>query len=211
MAALQIKVCGMRDPENIRQIAALSIDFLGFIFYAKSSRYTAQLPDLSAIPPHIKKIGVFVNATAAAINEKIAQGLDGVQLHGQESPALCASLKSENIIVIKAFGIDQDFNWQTLEPYLQVVDYFLFDTKSNQHGGTGQHFDWSILANYPFQKSYFLSGGLSLDNMQAAASMNDSRLIGLDLNSRFESAPALKDSNRIIQALKIINNEQISS
>lgn len=211
MAALQIKVCGMRDPENIRQIAALSIDYLGFIFYAKSSRYTAQLPDLSAIPPHIKKIGVFVNATAAAINEKIAQGLDGVQLHGQESPALCASLKSENIIVIKAFGIDQDFNWQTLEPYLQVVDYFLFDTKSNQHGGTGQHFDWSILANYPFQKSYFLSGGLSLDNMQAAASMNDSRLIGLDLNSRFESAPALKDSNRIIQALKIINNEQISS
>ncbi|WDF68092.1 phosphoribosylanthranilate isomerase [Sphingobacterium oryzagri] len=211
MAALQIKVCGMRDPENIRQIAALSIDYLGFIFYAKSSRYTAQLPDLSAIPPHIKKIGVFVNATAAAINEKIAQGLDGVQLHGQESPALCASLKSENIIVIKAFGIDQDFNWQTLEPYLQVADYFLFDTKSNQHGGTGQHFDWSILANYPFQKSYFLSGGLSLDNMQAAASMNDSRLIGLDLNSRFESAPALKDSNRIIQALKIINNEQISS
>lgn len=211
MAALQIKVCGMRDPENIRQIAALSIDYLGFIFYAKSSRYTAQLPDLSAIPPHIKKIGVFVNATAAAINEKIAQGLDGVQLHGQESPALCASLKSKNIIVIKAFGIDQDFNWQTLEPYLQVVDYFLFDTKSNQHGGTGQHFDWSILANYPFQKSYFLSGGLSLDNMQAAASMNDSRLIGLDLNSRFESAPALKDSNRIIQALKIINNEQISS
>lgn len=211
MATIQVKVCGMRDIDNIIELSALPIDYMGFIFYPKSARFTEHLPDVSKFPSTVKKIGVFVNASEAYISEKIAEGLDGVQLHGSESPSLCAALKQQGILVIKAFGIDLDFQWSDLAAYLDVVDYFLFDTKSNNHGGTGQSFDWQKLTTYPFEKPYFLSGGLSVENMQEARSIADHRLIGLDLNSRFEIAPALKDSNKIKQALKIINDEQISS
>lgn len=212
MATLQVKVCGMRDTANIKQLSVLPIDYLGFIFYAKSPRYTADLPHVSAtLPANMQKIGVFVDATATYIQEKITQGLDGVQLHGAESPSFCAAIQQKGVTVIKAFGIDAAFHWQDLAPYLPVVDYFLFDTKSINHGGTGESFDWQTLANYPFEKPYFLSGGLSIENIREAIAMDDPRLIGLDLNSRFEIAPAQKDINKITNALKIIKDEQISS
>lgn len=211
MAALQVKVCGMRDIANIRELSVLPIDYLGFIFYAKSPRFTKNLPQMPDLPANIQKIGVFVNATEVFILEKIAEGLDGVQLHGNESPSLCAALKQRGVKVIKAFGIELGFDWATLAAYLPVVDYFLFDTKSNNHGGTGQRFDWQTLASYPFEKPYILSGGLSIENIQGAIAIADQRLIGLDLNSRFEIAPALKDISKITNALKIIKDEQISS
>ncbi len=211
MAALQVKVCGMRDIDNIRELSVLPVDYLGFIFYAKSPRFTENLPLLTDLPRNIQKIGVFVNAAQTYILDKIAEGLDGVQLHGNESPSLCAALQQQGVKVIKAFGIDRDFDWETLSAYLPVVDYLLFDTKSNHHGGTGARFDWQTLASYPFEKPYFLSGGLSTDNIQEAIAIADERLIGLDLNSRFEIAPAVKDINKITNALKIIKDEQISS
>lgn len=204
MTAFQVKVCGMRDPANIAQLSALPIDYMGFIFYPKSARFITSLPDLSALPASIRKVGVFVDATADDIRTKIAEGLDAVQLHGHESASFCEEIKQEGVILIKAFGIDQHFDWQSLSDYLHVVDYFLFDTKSDSHGGTGQKFDWENLATYPFAKPYLLSGGLSLDNVAEAVTIKDPRLLGFDLNSRFETAPALKDINRLTQALKII-------
>lgn len=199
----------MRDPDNIRSLAQLPIDYMGFIFYEKSARYTPELPPV-LLPEHIKKTGVFVNASTTWINEKIVSGLDAVQLHGQESPATCATVKTQGVEVIKAFGIDEDIAWETLAPYAEVVDFFLFDTRSPQHGGTGRTFPWEILKSYPYPVPYFLSGGLDLTNVGAAAAMTDVRLIGLDLNSKFEIEPALKDIKKLEQALKIIRHEQIS-
>jgi len=207
MRALKIKVCGMTQPANIAAVAALPIDYMGFIFYRKSARFTDR-PDTGSVGPSIKKVGVFVNETADYIMHKVAtSGIDTVQLHGNESVELCGNLQQQGLEVIKAFGIDENFDWSAVAPYLAVVDYFLFDTKSPQHGGTGQTFNWGKLKEYPFEKPYFLSGGLSLENIQEAATFDDKRLIGLDLNSKFETAPGLKNIETLTQALKIINNE----
>ncbi|GHE23683.1 N-(5'-phosphoribosyl)anthranilate isomerase [Sphingobacterium griseoflavum] len=200
----------MRDIDNVQQLSTLPVDYLGFIFYAKSPRFTANLPLLPQLPANIQKVGVFVNAEEEYVTKKIKEGLDGVQLHGDERPSFCAAIRQQHVFVIKAFGVDANFDWQHLVDYVDVVDYFLFDTKSSSHGGTGQSFDWSKLSSYPFEKPYFLSGGLSLANIQEAISLADPRMIGLDLNSRFEIAPALKDIHKITNALKIIKDEQIS-
>jgi phosphoribosylanthranilate isomerase len=193
----------MRDADNIRELAQLPIDYMGFIFYPKSERR----PDVK-LPQAIKKVGVFVNETAEVIRQKAAEHqLNAVQLHGNEPVKSCVELQETGLEVFKVFGIDETFDWTTVEPYLSSVDYFLFDTKSPQHGGTGQTFNWNKLHEYPFEKPYFLSGGLSLENIAEAIAFEDSRLIGLDLNSKFEIAPGQKDISTLKQALKIIENE----
>jgi phosphoribosylanthranilate isomerase len=164
-------------------------------------------PDVK-LPQAIKKVGVFVNETAEVIRQKAAEHqLNAVQLHGNEPVKSCVELQETGLEVFKVFGIDETFDWTTVEPYLSSVDYFLFDTKSPQHGGTGQTFNWNKLHEYPFEKPYFLSGGLSLENIAEAIAFEDSRLIGLDLNSKFEIAPGQKDISTLKQALKIIENE----
>lgn len=203
MSRLKIKVCGMRDPANIMELAQLDIDYMGFIFYEKSKRYVAQVPTLT-LPPTIQKTGVFVNQTASYITGKIAEGLQAIQLHGEESPALCEALHKPGTTLIKAFGIGDTQDWERLIPYQSCVDYFLFDTKSPGYGGLGKAFDWSALKDYPLDTPYFLSGGLSLENLESALQLADPRLIGLDLNSKFEDQPALKNIAHIKQALKII-------
>ncbi|PRD54389.1 phosphoribosylanthranilate isomerase [Sphingobacterium gobiense] len=206
MKDVKIKVCGMRDPANVEALALLPIDYMGFIFYEKSARYTPELPSVS-VPASIKKVGVFVNAEVARVNEKIAEGLQTVQLHGQESPAFCEQLKKEDIEIIKAFGIDADTSWETFASYIGIVDYFLFDTSSPQHGGTGRPFNWELLESYPYDVPYFLSGGLDLTNIPNALAIDDERLIGLDINSKFEVKPGLKDIDKLQTALKIIRHE----
>lgn len=196
----------MREASNMEELALLPIDYMGFIFYEKSVRYTATLPRV-AIPPNIKKTGVFVNADKAFIDNKIAQGLQAVQLHGHESPVLCQQLKEENVEVIKAIGVAPDMDWEILAPYTEAVDYFLFDTSSPQHGGTGRSFDWCILESYPYAVPYFLSGGLDLSNIPTALAIIDERLKGLDINSKFEIKPGLKDINKLKKALEIIRND----
>lgn len=197
----------MRDADNIRELAQLPIDYMGFIFYPKSARYVEQRPDVE-LPRSIKKVGVFVNETTEVIRQKAAEHqLNAVQLHGNEPAKSCVELKETGLEVFKVFGIDENFDWTTVEPYLSSVDYFLFDTKSPQHGGTGQTFNWNKLHEYPFEKPYFLSGGLSLENIAEAIAFEDSRLIGLDLNSKFEIAPGQKDISTLKQVLKIIENE----
>lgn len=196
----------MREPKNTQALALLPIDYMGFIFYEKSARYTPNLPAVT-LPDPIKTTGVFVNAEKTIIEERIAQGLQAVQLHGRETPAFCEQVKTQQIEVIKAFGIDPNTAWKTLEPYVGVIDFFLFDTNSPQHGGTGRVFDWDLLKTYPYDVPYFLSGGLDLVNIPQALTMDDERMIGLDINSKFEVQPGLKDIEKIQQALKIIRHE----
>lgn len=197
----------MREASNIAELGALAIDYMGFIFYAKSPRNIISLPTV-ALPTHIKKVGVFVNAGTEKVKNTVSEyQLNAAQLHGEESPEQCEKLQHEGLEIFKAFGIDKDFDWQLLQSYLPVVDYFLFDTKSTKYGGTGRSFDWDALKNYPYDKPYFLSGGLSMDNIAQATRIDDPRLAGFDLNSKFEKVPGLKDVETLKQAVKFIKYE----
>jgi len=208
---LLIKVCGMKEPDNILQLLELPIQYMGHIFYQKSARYVGDLANLD-ISKNIKKTGVFVNSSIAEILESVNRlSLKAVQLHGDETAEMASTLKSEGLEVIKAFGIDEEFDWNQLESFVDHVDFFLFDSKSPAYGGTGKAFNWQKLKEYPFEKPYFLSGGLSLENLEEAINFEDKRLVGLDLNSKFEIEPGLKDIEKLKLALKIIRNEQISS
>lgn len=205
--ALKIKVCGMRETENIRQLEKLHPDYIGFIFYPASKRFAGAIDAdiVSAISGKIKKTGVFVNASAVEIKEKIsAYNLNAVQLHGNESASFCFQIKQAGVEVIKAFGINYDFDFDNLNPYADAVDFFLFDTKTSIYGGSGKVFNWHILKRYALNKPYFLSGGLSLKNLQEVKNIDDCRLYALDLNSCFETAPGLKDLNMLREAFEKI-------
>lgn len=204
MAALKIKVCGMRELENIIQLKELAPDYLGFIFYPKSPRYVETIDKslLSLLPP-IKKTAVFVNASLDEVITIIKEyRFEAIQLHGNESSDYCSEIKKEGVEVIKAFGIHEKFDWKLLEPYLDTVDYFLFDTYTSAHGGSGKTFKWEVLKNYPFKKPYFLSGGIGPDNIESALTIQDERLYGLDLNSKFEDSPGLKNIELLKTVLK---------
>ena len=200
---LQVKVCGMKDDQNISELIKLPIDYIGFIFYDQSPRHVYKIP-LVQIPASIKKVGVFVNDTVNNIRKKLDEGLHVIQLHGAETPEFCKEIQDLGVPVIKAFGIHEEFNWATLENYVSHVDYFLFDTRGKQHGGTGQTFNWQVLKGYKLHIPYFLSGGLSKQNIKAASLIGDKRLIGLDLNSKFELKPGLKNINELQNALNLL-------
>lgn len=207
---MKIKVCGMREPDNLKQLSALDIDYVGFIFYSESRRFVTdeQMESLFAIPPlKIQKVGVFVNQGSKTIIDKCRRYmLPIVQLHGNESVEECLVLKEADLGVIKAFGIDESIDFSDMEPYANAVDCFLFDTSSAKFGGTGTLFNWDILKNYPYDTPYFLSGGLSLENLQKVKAIKDERLIGLDLNSKFEILPGLKAISKLVQAVETIRS-----
>lgn len=197
---MKIKVCGMRDAENIRRVGALPIDYMGFIFYPPSPRFAGndalEPAALPALPPNIRKTGVFVSAspdTIAPIVEKYA--LDAIQLHGNETPAQCLCLKTRfpNQLIIKAFPIHSPADFLSLQAYADACHYFLFDAPTPLHGGSGQPFDWQILHSYTLPTPFFLSGGIAPQHALQIRSLRHPALHGIDLNSQFESAPALKD------------------
>jgi phosphoribosylanthranilate isomerase len=203
---MKIKVCGMRDAENIKAVAALAPNYMGFIFYKNSPRFVHELPVgvLSGLPATVNKVAVFVNEDIETIREIIDKyDFDFVQLHGNESPAFCKSLKDE-AIVIKAFGIDKGFDFKQLEKYKNKADLFLFDTKTSAHGGSGLAFDWSILDKYDMEIPFFLSGGLSPENIEEVKSITHPAFYGVDLNSKFEISPALKDVEKLEKAFSTI-------
>ncbi|WP_134090396.1 phosphoribosylanthranilate isomerase [Olivibacter sp. XZL3] len=191
----KLKICGMRFPANIEEVVLLKPDYLGFIFYEQSKRYIADLsPQFLTSLQGVNKVGVFVNDSIDRIKSAVdSYGLQAIQLHGDESPAFIESLKELEVSLIKAFGVSKCFDWSRLDAYDALVDYFLFDTKSENYGGTGKGFDWSLLENYTLDKPFFLSGGLSPDNVEEALSLADHRLYAIDVNSRFEKSPGLKD------------------
>jgi phosphoribosylanthranilate isomerase len=206
---MKIKVCGLKHPENIEAVAALQPDYVGFIFYGKSPRYMAGLDVevLQSISTNMKKTGVFVNESAGNINSLIAEyGFDAIQLHGDESPEFCAAFKGK-VTVIKAFGINEDFDFEQLKDYANNVDLFLFDTKTKEYGGSGKTFDWSVLDKYTLDVPFFLSGGIGPENIQDVKTISHPQFYGVDLNSRFEIEPALKNIEKLEQAFALIKNK----
>jgi len=204
---MNIKVCGLRDPENIRQVVKLQPNYVGFIFYDKTPRFVNELPVelLKSIPKTITKTAVFVNETAENIESLIAKyNFDAIQLHGNESPAFCALFKGK-VKVIKAFGLNADFDFTELSAYADHVDLFLFDTKTSIHGGSGKTFDWAVLDKYDLDKPFFLSGGLSLDNLDEVKNISHPQFYGVDLNSRFEIEPGLKNIDKLETAFNLLN------
>ena len=205
---MKIKVCGMKVPENIEALVELAPDYMGFICYAKSPRYVAGLDAdvLQKIPSSIIKTGVFVNEGAETIRTLIAEySLNAMQLHGNETADFCGMLRSK-VTVFKAFGIDEQFDFDQLNAYADNVDYFLFDTKTDTHGGSGKTFDWGVLNRYKLEVPFFLSGGLSLDNLQSVKQIKHPAFYGVDLNSRFETEPGLKDITKLREAFKILRD-----
>ncbi|MDR2520846.1 MAG: phosphoribosylanthranilate isomerase [Bacteroidales bacterium OttesenSCG-928-I14] len=194
-----IKVCGMKYPENITKLGNLSIQMIGLIFYKKSIRYVEKLNmETVKLPPFIQLVGVFVDETLKNILDIINKySINIVQLHGIESPELCKKLKKYGLIVIKSFQIGKIEDLNFCIPYENICNYFLFDTKTSQYGGSGNKFDWKILSFYCRKIPFFLSGGISEDDVDAIKQLNNIRLFGIDLNSKFEIEPGLKDIDKI--------------
>lgn len=203
---MKIKVCGLKYPDNIKAIEALNPQYMGFIFYGRSPRFVAGVDAgaLAAIPSSIIKTGVFVNENAEQIQQLIERyGFGAVQLHGDESPEFAEQFKGK-VQVLKAFGVNEDFDFEQLNNYAGKVDYFLFDTKTDAHGGSGKTFNWEILNRYKLDVPFFLSGGLSLDNLDQISKITHPQFYGVDLNSKFEIEPGLKDIEKLKRAFGLI-------
>ncbi|MEM1134411.1 MAG: phosphoribosylanthranilate isomerase [Bacteroidota bacterium] len=200
---MKVKICGMRDEKNILEILEEPPDYMGFIFYEKSSRFAGDMPPkvMELIPAYVGKVGVFVNATQGEIEKRVdTYKLDLVQLHGVEPPVFCQLLKerleTRDISLIKVFNIAEDFDFKTLHPYNDIVDYFLFDTKGKLPGGNGYTFDWTILEKYSGNKPFFLSGGIDPSHISIIKKLKLKGLHTIDINSKFEKTPAVKDFSK---------------
>ncbi|MGQ7868025.1 phosphoribosylanthranilate isomerase [Sunxiuqinia sp. sy24] len=206
MEDLKIKVCGMRDPDNIQEVLKASPDYLGFIFYPKSKRFVGENPNpeiFSLVPQATKKVAVFVNEDLEKVRAICsAFQIEVVQFHGNESPKDCQTLKHDGVTVLKAFSVDEQFDFSVLKAYHSAVDYFLFDTKGRLPGGTGLKFNWELLNEYKLDVPFFLSGGIGPDDVEALTQFKHNQLFALDINSGFELEPALKD---VCQVRNFIN------
>ncbi|WP_353778237.1 phosphoribosylanthranilate isomerase [Winogradskyella sp. 3972H.M.0a.05] len=207
---MKLKICGMKH--NTSEVAELRPDYLGFIFYDKSARhFEGSIPNVSE---SIKKVGVFVDAPIEFILNKINEHqLDAIQLHGHESPEYCKNLirliadsSAVFVEIIKVFSIKDDFDFSILKDYKDLCSYFLFDTKGKLPGGNGYTFDWNVLKSYPSQKPFFLSGGIGLDeleNLKAFLKTDAAKYCyAIDVNSKFESEPGLKNIKELEQFQK---------
>ncbi|KQB42140.1 N-(5'-phosphoribosyl)anthranilate isomerase [Flavobacterium daejeonense] len=200
----------MKYPDNMLEVGTLLPDYMGFIFWEKSARFfDGSIPTL---PDSIKKVGVFVNENIENILDKIEKyNLQAVQLHGKESVEFCLNLKTQlasSIEIIKVFSVADDFDFAALAPFENVCDYFLFDTKGKLPGGNGTTFDWKVLEKYPSKKPFFLSGGIGLDEMDAVNEILKTNLpvYAIDVNSKFEIEPGLKNTEALQQCITIKNS-----
>lgn len=201
---LKIKVCGNKYQDNLERMARLSPDYLGFIFFEKSLRNVIpEQVNMNRVSQSIKKVGVFVNSTIDVIQKTVRLlSLQCIQLHGEESPETCESLKATGLEIIKVFRVSDTFNFEELNPYVGHIDYFLFDTRAAEYGGTGKKFDWSILENYSLNVPFFLSGGIGLSDVDELLKMENKALFGVDINSGFETEPAVKDEKQVAEFIK---------
>lgn len=200
----------MKHPHNINELGQLPIDYMGMIFYEKSPRFVDRLTDihLQMLPKSIKRVGVFVNASADHIKAKIKDySLDSIQLHGNESPEFCKEL-NKTIPVVKAFSISEIKDLKKTEAYEGTASLFLFDTKTPQYGGSGKKFDWLILDKYKGDTPFLLSGGISADDTGSIKAIRHPQFYGIDLNSKFELEPGLKDIQLLKQFIKSLKDEQ---
>ncbi|HNW51127.1 MAG TPA: phosphoribosylanthranilate isomerase [Prolixibacteraceae bacterium] len=199
---MKLKICGMGDTVRMHQLAQMPVDMLGFIFYPRSPRYVVGKIDpveIAKLPNHIARVGVFVNTGNEEIHEMAeSYFLTAIQLHGNETAELCKELKAEGYTILKAFNIAKENNYEAYTPY---CDYFLFDTPSAQHGGTGQKFDWTLLENYKGTTPFLLSGGIGPNDTEALKQIDHPQFAGIDINSKFEVEPGVKDVELIKEFL----------
>ena len=211
---LLIKVCGMRDLENIRALDTLGVDMMGLIFYPKSPRYVRSIsvsagivPDraTSLQRPKAKLVGVFVNEMPqTVITHAYNYRLDYIQLHGDETPTYIDNLKRTlipdilpDVRIIKALSIREADDVKRWRQYEGHVDMLLFDTKCKTVGGSGEQFDWSVLQGYDGDIPFLLSGGIGPQDVESIKQFRHPMFAGIDLNSKFEDAPAHKDIDRL--------------
>jgi len=200
---MKLKVCGLKNPKNIEQISKLDVDFMGFIFFEQSKRFVGKSLNrsmLNEISKHIKKVAVFVNERSEDVLWTLKDyeySFDYIQCHGDETPDYCKDLRNLGFGIIKAFQIDEEFNFDQLEAYKDAVDYYLFDTSSKHYGGSGQKFNWSLLKKYKGNKPFFLSGGIKPEDVSQVQNVAHPQLFAIDMNSGFEDEPGLKNSNLI--------------
>lgn len=240
---MKIKVCGLREPENIRAISELGVDFIGFIFYPRSSRFvssvsvgTGLMPDESTIredsmgretlihQQHTPaRVGVFVDASAQDIIARaVTFQLDYIQLHGNETPTFIANLKRtlkpetrqrsssvlyKNVKIIKTVSIENVSDLDACRQYDHVADLLLFDTKCDTKGGSGRQFDWNLLSQYQGVTPFLLSGGIGPEDVEAVRNFHHPRCLGVDVNSKFEISPALKDVEKVKAFVNAIRRE----
>ena len=194
---LLLKVCGLREPANAAAVARLRPDFIGFVFHRASVRYAPSALSgaaARALPGGPARVGVFVDETPATMQATAtAYELDFVQLHGHETPAICAEMQAAGLRVIKAFSVDESLDIKVLESFVPHVNYFLFDTKGQAPGGNGVAFDWQILRAYDLPVPYLLAGGIGPEHAAELARLRLPGLAGVDVNSRFEVRPGCKD------------------
>ena len=199
-----IKVCGITQQNQYKAIARLPVEMIGFNFYAKSKRYLEQPISNSEKGYLSKNVGVFVNpAKDEVLRRAKIHNLDFIQLHGDESPEFCQEL-SNHYPIIKAFGIDAEFDMQVIEAYQNSCQYFLFDTKTRQYGGSGVKFNWAKLNEYPGPTPFFLSGGIALEDAHEILIIKHPDLRGIDINSGFETEPGVKNIELIKKMKQII-------
>lgn len=198
-----VKVCGMRSAENIRAVENLGADFIGMIFYPKSPRYVSHVPEYLPHKSHL--VGVFVNADIDEIDAKrTIYHFDYIQLHGCESIETCRILKSKGYRIIKAFSVKDNSDLDRTKDFNGLCDYFLFDTKTENYGGSGQTFDWELLKNYNGPTPFLLSGGIGMEQLDALKTFRHPQCAGYDLNSRFEKKPGEKDIKLLKNFLEIL-------
>lgn len=193
---IKIKVCGMRNPGNIRDVAELRPDFMGFIFYPRSSRYCGDLSPtmVKSLPAGVTPVAVSVDMEEGELEALVKKyGFPVVQLHGHESPQKCRSYYEDGLRVWKAISLNDREDLERLEEYAGSVEAFLFDTPTAGYGGSGMKFNWGMLMDYHLPVPFILSGGLSADDVPALKAFSHPMMMGIDVNSRFETAPAMKD------------------
>lgn len=200
----------MKYPDNIRELSNLDINMAGFIFYEKSSRFVGndfKKENIDVLPARIKRVGVFVNSDWAYVEKKQEQyALDYLQLHGNERPDYCEKLKRKDTGIIKAFSVDDSFDFLKLEAFQASCDFFLFDTKGPLKGGNGAAFNWDVLQNYRLNTPFLLSGGIGAENISEALKLRHPQLAGFDMNSKLEIKPALKSVQLSKQTIEKIRN-----
>jgi phosphoribosylanthranilate isomerase len=199
----------MRNADNIRALEKLDVDWMGFIFYAGSPRYVPDEDEyFTAIQSCTKvKVGVFVNEKPEEILRKIAKyQMDYTQLHGDETPDCCRQLRNAGCAVIKAFSVSSESDLRQTIAYKPFVDYFLFDTKGNERGGTGKRFNWSVLEAYRGNVPFLLGGGIGSEHLNDIQTFAHPMMAGIDLNSRFELSPAMKDPVKLEQFVYLLRN-----
>jgi phosphoribosylanthranilate isomerase len=197
---LKVKVCGMKDPDNIREVAALKPDFMGFIFYPPSPRYAGDLDakDLESLDEGIKRVGVFVDPSMEEVlGKRDLLDLDLVQLHGNETVEFVKDLSSKGIRIIKVISGNKALDTEYMESIEEFIEYWLLDTRGELPGGTGVTFDRSVLNTYHFDKPVLLSGGLDADEVSRIREEAHPAVAGVDINSKVEEAPGLKNPGRV--------------